>query len=255
MAAATSASPITETAQLTWWCSSVTGPARAVIGSTRARPSRLSSTPPTHIAAHDMAIGGSGSPASDAEMTKYTARPTAAIRPQATPARLSRAEPDRSSTRPRPARAVSAPAVLSQPGRCPCRSHIQPTTSTTPRYSSSSATPTGIRCTASKKHSWAPATANTPKASTCPPERRSWRHRPRRASTPGTVRISAATAIRASTAAAGLQPPSISEVANVPEVPNVAADTTARTIPVPPRPSPRCRTLIDVLRPGCKPPA
>lgn len=67
-----------------------------------------------------------------------------------TPIRLSRAEPDRSSTSPSPASAVTAPATVSRPGRWACRSHIQPTTSTTPRYSSSSATPIGIRWMALK---------------------------------------------------------------------------------------------------------
>jgi hypothetical protein len=36
-----------------------------------------------------------------------------------------------------------------------------------------------------------------------------------------------------STAAAGLHPASISDEANVPDVPKVAADSTARPVPVP----------------------
>ena len=47
--------------------------------------------------------------------------------------------------------------------------------------------------------------------------------------------MSAATAIRTHTAAAGLQPAPISEAANVPDVPKVAADSTASERPAPPR--------------------
>jgi hypothetical protein len=45
--------------------------------------------------------------------------------------------------------------------------------------------------------------------------------------------MSADAAIRVSTAAAGLHPASISDEANVPDVPKVAADSTARPVPVP----------------------
>jgi hypothetical protein len=45
--------------------------------------------------------------------------------------------------------------------------------------------------------------------------------------------MSADTAIRVSTAAAGLHPASISDEANVPDVPKVAADAAARLRPVP----------------------
>jgi hypothetical protein len=47
------------------------------------------------------------------------------------------------------------------------------------------------------------------------------------------VSSSAAAAIRAVTAAAGLHPASISDEANVPEVPNVADESTASARPVP----------------------
>ena len=47
------------------------------------------------------------------------------------------------------------------------------------------------------------------------------------------MRISADMAIRMITAAAGLQPARISAEANVPDVPNVAADSTARARPAP----------------------
>ena len=47
--------------------------------------------------------------------------------------------------------------------------------------------------------------------------------------------MTADTATRAVTAAAGLQPALISEVANTPEVPKVAADRMPRARPEPPR--------------------
>jgi hypothetical protein len=47
------------------------------------------------------------------------------------------------------------------------------------------------------------------------------------------VRMSADTAIRMSTAAAGLHPAWSSDVANVPDVPKVAADSAARASPAP----------------------
>ena len=63
--------------------------------------------------------------------------------------------------------------------------------------------------------------------------RRSSAHRPRNCSTAGTVSSSADRLIRAVTAAAGLQPASIRAEPNVPEVPNVAADSRARARPAP----------------------
>jgi hypothetical protein len=64
------------------------------------------------------------------------------------------------------------------------------------------------------------------------------------------VRMSADAAIRVSTAAAGLQPASISDEPNVPDVPKVAADTTARVKPVPfepERPAAVSATVTAVL--------
>ena len=59
--------------------------------------------------------------------------------------------------------------------------------------------------------------------------------------------MSADTAIRMRTAAAGLHPAWSSDVANVPEVPKVAADSAARASPVPePVPEP-------ALGPGLEP--
>ena len=78
------------------------------------------------------------------------ARATAASSPHITPTGLIPAAPVRFSTRISPAIEATAPATVSRRGRWPCRSHSQPTTSTVPRYSSSRATPTGIRATALK---------------------------------------------------------------------------------------------------------
>jgi hypothetical protein len=58
--------------------------------------------------------------------------------------------------------ATSEPIAVSRRGFCPCLSHIQPTTSTSPRYSSKSATPIDSVCTALKKNTWPPATAIRP---------------------------------------------------------------------------------------------
>ena len=54
------------------------------------------------------------------------------------------------------------------------------------------------------------------------------------------VRNSADSEIRTVTAAAGLHPALISESANVPEVPNVPADSTASPSPAPANPDARC---------------
>ncbi len=69
--------------------------------------------------------------------------------------------------------------------------------------------------------------------------RRSSAHRPRSEISAGTVRITADSAIRIVTAAAGLHPERISPSANVPDVPNVAADSTASPSPAPANPDPR----------------
>ena len=67
-----------------------------------------------------------------------------------TPTRLIPAVSVRFSTRTSPAIDAAAPVTVSRRGRWACRAHSQPTTSTVPRYSSNSATPTGIRATALK---------------------------------------------------------------------------------------------------------
>ena len=75
----------------------------------------------------------------------------------------------------------------------------------------------------------------------CPPEftvgelRRSVDHWPRIANAAGIARIRAAPATRISTTAVGDQPASINTVPKVPEVPNAAADPSARPIPSPVR--------------------
>jgi hypothetical protein len=148
--AATSDSPSTGTIQLTWWPRRCTSPRVAVTGSSRAPAAAASAAAPVHIPAHAITSGGSVSSSPPAESTKKVARPTAASRAQTTPAGLSRAGPARLSTITSPAIATAPPATVSRRGRWPRRSQSQPTTSTTPRYSSSSATPTGIRATALK---------------------------------------------------------------------------------------------------------
>src|SRR5450755_1403276 len=65
----------------------------------------------------------------------------------------------------------------------------------------------------------------------------------------GTVRISADMAIRTITAAAGLQPARISAEANVPDVPNVAADSIARARPAPPGPDRGARVAFTTAPP------
>ena len=65
------------------------------------------------------------------------------------------------------------------------------------------------------------------------------------------MRISADTAIRTITAAAGLQPARISAEASVPDVPNVAAETTARIRPVPAGPGRASR--LEAIRVLCLP--
>jgi hypothetical protein len=67
-----------------------------------------------------------------------------------TPTGSSRADPVKLRTSTRPVIAAIAPSTVSRRGRWPCRSQSQPTTSTVPRYSSSRATPTGMRWMALK---------------------------------------------------------------------------------------------------------
>ncbi len=148
--AATRDSPSTGTSQLTWWPRTRTSPVPAFIGSAPVPATAASAAAPTHMLAHVMTSGGSGSSPPPAESRKNVARPTAPSSAQITPARLIPAEPARLSTIASPAIATAPPVMVSRRGRWPCRSQSQPTTSTTPRYSSSTATPTGIRATASK---------------------------------------------------------------------------------------------------------
>jgi hypothetical protein len=108
-----------------------------------------------------------------------------------------------------------------------------------PEYSRSSATPTDRCSTALKKNSCAPATANAPYPMTAPALRRSSAQRPRSCRIAGMVRTSAATVMRAVTAAPGDHPAFISDVANEPDVPKVAADSTAR---------PRPTLLVRIIR-------
>ena len=150
VAAAPPASPSNPTHHRSWLAPIVTSLVLAASGTTRARPNRPSVTAPTHMPPQAIATGGSGSSSSWAESTKKVARPTAASRPHATPAGLIEADPVRSSTIARPAIAAIAPAIVSGRGRWPRRSQSQPTTRIVPRYSSSMATPTGIRSTALK---------------------------------------------------------------------------------------------------------
>ena len=62
----------------------------------------------------------------------------------------------------------------------------------------------------------------------------------------GTVSASAATVTRAITAAAGDQPAPISDDANVPDVPNVIADSSPSASPAP-RPRPPAAPLAALL--------
>jgi len=100
-----------------------------------------------------------------------------------------------------------------------------------PRYSSNSATPTGTYLTALKKHTWAPPTAATPYRSVGAVAARNVADERRSATTAGTASRSAARLSRAITTASGVHPASSSDVANDPEVPNVAADSSARPTP------------------------
>ena len=122
-----------------------------------------------------------------------------------------------------------------------------------PRYSSSSATPTDSRWTALKKHSW--HAGHRDQAVDDDHAGGAHDHGRPPALAPGTAAAGPApgSAERAQrrrsgpvTAAPGVQPASISEVANVPDVPKVAADMSARTRPAPPDPA-RMRTLLTRL--------
>jgi hypothetical protein len=177
-----------------------------VIGSNPLQPTAARPAVATHIPAHAMAMGGSGSRSPPAESRKKLASPTAPSSAHTTPTGLIPPGPARSRTMASPAIATLPPATVSRRGRWPWRSHSQPTTSTTPRYSSSKAMPTGIRATALKKHSCGPAIASRLYAATPRAFRRSSAHRPRSWITAGTVRIAAARPIRASTAVPGLHP-------------------------------------------------
>ena len=120
----------------------MTDPNVACIGSTPAPPRPSRATAPTPMPALASATGGR-SAVLPAASTKNAPRPNAAPSAQATPATFSVACPNTPSTRARPASAAAEPASVSRCGRWPCRAHIQPTTPTMPRYSISSATPTG----------------------------------------------------------------------------------------------------------------
>src|SRR5262245_1983150 len=141
--------------------------------------------------------------------------------------------PARSRTSASPAMAAAAPATVSGRGRSPCTTHIHATTSRIPEYSRSRATPIGTCWIALKNASWAPATARTPNGPMVPSERRRLRHRPRIAHTVGTARIRPAMPTRAATAVSAVQPALISDRAKVPDVPKVAADSTAIPRPIP----------------------
>jgi hypothetical protein len=117
-------------------------------------------------------------------------------------------------------------------GRWPWITHIHSTTRTIPEYSMSSATPTGRYRTALKNETWAPATASNPNRPTVPAARRATCQRPRSAMSAGTARTSAAIPMRAATAASADHPASMRERAKMPDVPNVAADSSARPRPV-----------------------
>jgi hypothetical protein len=150
-AAATTDSPSTETSQLTRCPNSTTSAAESRSGIACAAASTPSAAAPTIIPPQVITTGGSGSSVTDAERTKYPARLTAASSPQTTPAKLTPPPaPERFSISASPPSAPRPPATVSGWGRWPCRTHSQSTMSTTPRYSSSSAIPTGIRWMALK---------------------------------------------------------------------------------------------------------
>ena len=100
-----------------------------------------------------------------------------------------------------------------------------------PEYSSSSATPTSRCCTALKKDNWHIATATKPNAKIERAAARTSCQRPRSARTAGTVSSTAAMTMRNVTTAPGVQPVAMSESAKVPDVPNVAAENSARPSP------------------------
>ena len=145
--AATSDSPSTGTTQLVVCRPKCTEPYVACSGSAPTTPKASRATAPTVMPAAAIANGGSGSSVR-ADSRKNDASPTAAPSPHSTPIRSTRWLPVRSRIRTRPTSAPAEPARVSGCGRSPWRIHCQSTTSTMPRYSSSSATPTESRCTA-----------------------------------------------------------------------------------------------------------